>query len=152
MFDEWHNDLTNFLNILSKTLHFELVELVIVRRGRVVHVEAFIDKESGGITIDECSLVNKQLSGYIEEKNLIAEDYVVEVSSPGLDRPLKTKKDFLRVKGFQARFHLNEMLEGKKEYMGVVLEVNDQAVKIENKKMTMEIQYNKIHKAVLILD
>jgi len=152
MFDEWQNDLTDFLNTLSKSLHFELVELIIIRRGRAIHVEAFIDKESGGITIAECSSVNKQLSRYIEEKNLIAEDYVVEVSSPGLDRPLKTKRDFSRVKGFQVRFHLNEMLEGKKEYMGVILEVNDQAVRIENKKTTMEIQYNKIHKAVLILD
>lgn len=152
MFDEWQNELTDFLNTLLKSLDFELVELMIIRRGKIIHVEAFVDKESGGINMDECSLVNKHLSRYIEEKNLIAEDYVVEVSSPGLDRPLKTKRDFSRVKGHRVRFHLNGMLEGKKEYTGVVVEVNDQAVRIENKMILMEIQINKIHKAVLILD
>ncbi len=152
MFDEYQLVLTDFINTLTKSLHSELVELKIIRRGKVIHIEAYVDKESGRINLDECSKINRSLSQYIEEKNLIAEDYVVEVSSPGLDRPLKTKKDFSRVKGFQVRCHLNEMVKGKKEYSGVILDVNDQAICIENKKTKVEIQYNTIHKAVLILD
>ena len=152
MFDHWQQDLTGFLNELSKSLSFELVELNIRRLGKVIQVEVFVDKESGGITMDECSAVNRQLSRYLEEKNLIADDYVVEVSSPGLDRPLKIKKDFLRAKGAEVRFHLIDMIEGKKEHSGIIKTVEDNAVYVETKKITVVIPFDKIQKAVLMID
>ncbi len=153
MFEQYHKELTEFLEDLTPTLHCELIELIIRQKGKVLHVEAIVDKENGGINLDECSAVNKQLARYIDEKNLIAEDYVVEVSSPGLDRPLKTQKDFKRVKELEVRFHLKDMIEGKKEHMGIVKEVADNAVTIETKKAAViEIPLEKIQKAVLILD
>ena len=152
MFDHWHQDLTVFLNDLTKSASFELIELNIRRLGKVIQVEVIVDKETGGITLGECSVINKQLSKYIEEKNLIADDYIVEVSSPGLDRPLKTKKDFLRVKGAEVRFHLMDLIEGKKEHSGIVKAVEDNAVYVETKKMTVVIPFDKIQKAVLIID
>ena len=152
MFDHWHQDITIFLDELSESLSLELVELNIRRLGKVIQVEVFVDKETGGITMDECSAVDRQLSRYIEEKNLIADDYVVEVSSPGLDRPLKTKKDFLRAQGTEVRFHLIEMVEGKKEHSGIVKVVEEHAVYVETKKITVVIPFDKIQKAVLIID
>lgn len=152
MFEAEHKELNQFLDELTRSLSCELVELLIRRQGKVVHIEVLVDHEEGGITLDECSAINKQLSKYIEEKNLIAEDYVVEVSSPGLDRPLKTSKDFRRVLGESARFHLSEIIEGKIEHMGVIQEVNDDVIKVETKKNMIQIPIHKIQKAVLIFD
>ena len=78
---------------------------------------------------------------------LISGDYVVEVSSPGLDRSLKNRKDFMRVTGREVRFFLNTMVENKLEQAGIVVEVHDDRVGIDSKGRRIEIHFEKINKA-----
>ena len=74
---------------------FELVDVEWVKEGANWYLRAYIDKENG-ITVDDCEEVSRALSDLLDEEDFISENYILEVSSPGLDRPLKKEKDFAR--------------------------------------------------------
>ena len=139
------------LATILSTTSFELVELNIHRSTRSTIIQVFADKPNGGITLDECSMINRKLSEKLEEENFILGRYIVEVSSPGLDRPLKTVKDFLKVMGREVRFHLLEPIENKIEHSGKIKEVHDDEVIIESKLQTITIPFRIIQKAVQII-
>lgn len=151
MTEELRDKIEDIIVPLIREAGLELVELKIVRKGKVVHVVVLADKPRGGISIDECTLINRRLSQKIEEDNFIIDDYVVEVSSPGLDRPLKSKKDFLRAMGCMVRFHLSELVENKLDHEGMIHEVFDDNVVIKTKNSSVAIPLDKIHKAVQII-
>ena len=131
-------------------LSAELVELNIKHRGNTVVIDIIADKR-GGITIGECALINKKIDHTIEEKQWFGEDYVVEVSSPGLDRALKTSKDFTRVIGRSVRFHLSKPVEGKIEYLGVVIEVKEDKILLKKDDQTIIVPLEHISKAVQVI-
>src|SRR3989338_5052122 len=81
----------------------DLVELTVKRRGRTQVIEVLVDKDSGGITLGECSVINREIFRQCDEAQILGEDFQVEVSSPGLDRPLRTAKDFSRKRGQSIR-------------------------------------------------
>jgi ribosome maturation factor RimP len=128
----------------------ELIELNIRRQGSTAFVEVVADKESGGITIDECSRINKDIFQRLERAQVIGEDFVVEVASPGLDRPLKTEKDFGRARGWNVRVHLCEAVEGKREYLGFIQGVEENKVIIKIKQKIVRLPIENIHKAVQV--
>ena len=75
--------------------HFELVDVEYVKEGGTWYLRAYIDKP-GGITVDDCEIVNRALSDLLDEKDFMEDSYILEVSSPGLGRPLKKERDFER--------------------------------------------------------
>ena len=75
---------------------FELVDVEYVKEGSNWYLRAYIDKE-GGITVDDCEMVSRALSDLLDQKDFIEDAYILEVSSPGLGRPLKKEKDFLKL-------------------------------------------------------
>ncbi len=97
--------------------NFELVDVEWVKEGPERYLRAYIDKE-GGITINDCELVSRALSDLLDEKDFISENYILEVSSPGLDRPLKKDRDFERSLGKDVELRLFRPLNGQKEYTG----------------------------------
>lgn len=149
--EELDNAIQEFIIPLMNDLSVELVDLNIRRQNRAIVIDVITDKPQGGITLNECSLVNQRLSQELEEKDLIKEDFTVEVSSPGLDRPLKTVKDFLRNVGRNVRFYLSERVEEKKEYTGIVKEVMDSKIIVDTKKNSVTIPINLINKAVQVI-
>jgi ribosome maturation factor RimP len=110
---------------LLEKVGVELFRLSIVRRKGKVMMEILADKPTGGITLDECAALNRQIIGAIDGQNLIDEDYLLELSSPGLDWPLKTAKDFRRALNRQVRVVLSQPVGEKWEYTGIVQEVMD---------------------------
>ena len=125
----------------------ELVDISSRRQGRQTVIEILVDKLNGGITIDECSRINREIGNAIEAQNLISESYLLEVSSPGLDRPLKTRRDFERILHRQARLILKERVGERGEYTGEILEVNDQGVTIATKQGSLAVPFEKINVA-----
>ena len=75
----------------------ELVDVQYKKEGKTWYLRVFIDKE-GGITVEDCQKVSGPIGDLIEIENIVSSEHILEVSSPGLDRPLKTEKDFLRFK------------------------------------------------------
>ncbi len=109
---------------------FELVDVEYVREGGNWYLRAYIDKE-GGITIDDCELVSRWLSDRLDELDFIDDSYILEVSSPGLGRPLKKEKDFARAVGKEVEVRLFRPLNRQKEYRGYLQEYDAGSVTIE---------------------
>ena len=130
-----------------KQYEVELVALKIKQHGSSVTIEIFVDKPQGGINLDACAEINREINQQLEEEDFINSHYVVSVCSPGLDWPLKTKKDFLRMQGRKIRVLLTEKVDGRGEYVGVVHQVQDAAVVllVDSKEVTLPL--DKILKA-----
>jgi ribosome maturation factor RimP len=130
-----------------KAQGLELVELICNYQGRDLFLRLLVDKPEGGITIRECGEVNRRVSAMLEEANIIEQGCVLEVSSPGLDRPLSAKNDFLRNLNKKARFFLAEPVNGKVELEGFIRKADDNSVYIETEGLAVEIPFVKINKA-----
>jgi ribosome maturation factor RimP len=141
--------ITQFTDVLSAEL---VVDWNLKKRGKTTVIEIIADKPGGGITIGECALINKSVVRGIEEKQWFGGDFVIEVSSPGLDRALKTRNDFHRAIGREIRVHLLEPVEGKVEYKGKISEVNEGQVLINYNGQIITIPLKHISKAVQIIE
>lgn len=109
---------------------FELVDVEYVKEGSTWYLRAYIDKP-GGITVDDCEVVSRKLSDILDEKDYIDEAYIMEVSSPGLGRPLKKEKDYKRSLGEEVEIRTYRMIEKRKEFVGVLTAYDEKTVTIE---------------------
>jgi ribosome maturation factor RimP len=129
----------------------ELVDLIFRNDANKLILRILVDKPTGGITLGECARVNRKLGDLLEEKDLIVQDYVLEVASPGLDRQLKSEKDFSRCTNKEVVFYLNDLIDGKCQWQGVVSKVDLLNVFIDNLGVVLEIPLIKINKARLVI-
>ncbi|HLS23389.1 MAG TPA: ribosome maturation factor RimP [Pseudogracilibacillus sp.] len=132
--------------------NLSLFDLEFVRERNDHFLRVYIDKK-GGVDLDECSIVSEKLSEKLDEEDLIKGSYYLEVSSPGAERPLKTKQDLIDHIGENVFVCLYVHIDGEKQYEGTLLKVEDDIVTIEYKfkhtKKQVEIPYDKIAKARL---
>ena len=98
---------------------FELVDVEYVKEAGEWYLRVYIDKP-GGITIDDCEAVSRRLSDLLDEKDFINDAYIMEVSSPGLDRPLKKDKDFARSIGKDVELKTYKAIDKCKEFTGTL--------------------------------
>ncbi|PIQ88891.1 MAG: hypothetical protein COV72_06335 [Candidatus Omnitrophica bacterium CG11_big_fil_rev_8_21_14_0_20_42_13] len=136
---------------------FDLVELKIKpsSRGRIISILA--DRPYGGITIEECAILNRDLQSFLEDDAVFKEAAELEVSSPGLDRPLVNRKDFLRAMKQALTVFLKNPVSAatggkeKYEFCGNLTEVSDEAIAIETKDGLLTIDLNNIAKAKQVI-
>lgn len=98
---------------------FELVDVEFVKEGSTWYLRSYIDKP-GGIMVDDCEKVSRALEAQLDKEDVIAEAYVLEVSSPGLGRPLKKDKDYVRNEGKEIELRLYKSFEHEKEFRGIL--------------------------------
>ncbi len=132
---------------LCQEMNLELVDLHLRRQGQQTSIEILADQPTGGITLAECAQLNQSINSLLETENVFHGPYLLEVSSPGLDRPLKTKKDFLRVLHREVRIFLEEPIDGKWEYAGQIDQVDDEGIVIENQEGRVSIPLAKMNRA-----
>ncbi len=108
-----------YLLPLMEEHNFELVDVEYVKEAGTWYLRAYIDKE-GGITVDDCEVINRRLSDWLDEEDFIEESCILEVSSPGLGRPLKKEKDFARSIGKEVEVKLYKAFNKQKDYTGVL--------------------------------
>lgn len=111
---------------------FELVDVEYVKEAGTRYLRAYIDKE-GGITIDDCELVSRAFGELLDTEDFIEESYILEVSSPGLGRPLKKEKDFARGIGKDVEVKLFKPLskeKKEKDFFGTLKSYDDTSVTI----------------------
>lgn len=130
----------------------ELVDLIFRYEGGGLVLRILADKPGGGISLDECARLNREISLILDEKDILKGRYLLEVASPGLDRPLATKKDFLRCINKGIRFFLREPTGGKLELEGIIKEADDFAVYLQVKGEILKVNIENIAKAKQILD
>ena len=98
---------------------FELVDVEYVKEGGNFYLRAYVDKP-GGITVEDCETVSREFSDKLDEADFIDEAYIMEVSSPGLGRPLKKEKDFKRSMGEEVEIRTYRPINREKEFYGIL--------------------------------
>ena len=129
----------------------ELVDLLCHHDGGGLLLRILIDRPDGGISLGECAQMNSEFGRLLDEKNLISGRYVLEVSSPGLDRPLRTKADFARCVGRRIHVFLSEPIAGKLELQGIIVQVDEAAVELDREGEIVAVPLEKINKARQII-
>ena len=103
---------------------YDLYDLIFVKEGSNWYLRIFIDKP-GGVTIDDCEIVSRAVEKVLDEKDPIEQSYILEVSSPGLDRPLKKEADFDKYKGSRVDVKLYKPQSGRKLFTGILEGLHD---------------------------
>jgi ribosome maturation factor RimP len=144
-------ELNSLLKDYLISLNFILVDIICRYEGNGLVLRVLVDKSNSGINLDECAMLNREIGVLLDEKDIIKEKYILEVASPGLDRPLRTRDDFLRLLNKPAKFFLNEVINGKLEWDGSIDRVDQNSVFIMAKEGIIELPIIKINKAKLII-
>ena len=127
---------------IIEKLNIELVETEYVKEGSQWFLRLYIDKP-GGVSLDDCQLVHESVTDVIDEADPISGPYVFEVSSPGLDRPLKTERDFIRNIGEIVEISLYAADEnGKKAYEGVLEEYKEGTITVREENTENVMNFN----------
>ena len=134
-----------------ESLGYELVGIEFLRQGKHGLLRVYIDTENG-VTVDDCGKVSHQLSGVLDVEDVIKGQYRLEVSSPGLDRPLFKLAHFERFAGHQARLTLATPIEGQRKFKGVLQGVEDGKVIVNVGENELVLSISAIDKANLIAE
>ncbi|QOJ25030.1 MAG: ribosome maturation factor RimP [Gammaproteobacteria bacterium] len=137
--------LEELLESTLKGMGYELVEVERLAHNKLLRI--FVDKE-GGIGIDDCVTISNHLSRLFAVENI---DYGrLEVSSPGLDRPLRKEADFLRFMGETIKLKLRIPIQGQRNFVGVLREVNNGIIKLEVEGKSLDLELSNVGKARLV--
>lgn len=134
-----------------KNKGIEFVELMHRYEGRDLILRFLVDKPEGSITIQECAQLNFGIGRMLDEADFLGTRYVLEVSSPGLDRPLTTKKDFTRCIDKPVYFFLNEPVNEKMECAGVIRRVENDSVYVDIEGILCAIPLAQINKGKQVI-
>lgn len=136
--EEYEQKTEKLLEPILEANHFELVDVEYVKEGGSWYLRAYIDKP-GGITVDDCEIVNRALGDLLDEHDFIEESYILEVSSPGLGRPLKKERDFARSLGEEVEIRTYRMVNKQKEFRGILKAYDKDKVTIETEEEEEQI-------------
>ena len=139
-----------FAEPLLTDMGMELIEIQFRREGHGWVLRLFIDKE-GGVAIDDCAAVSREIGAYLEVEELIDHAYHLEISSPGLERPLRKREDFLRFTGKLARIKLREPMAGQRVFVGVLLGMDGDFVMLTLDGESIRVDMENISRARLTL-
>ena len=121
-------------------MNFELVDVEYVKEGGTWYLRAYIDKE-GGITVNDCEAVAREMNEILDREDFVEDSYVFEVSSPGLGRPLKKEKDYIRSMGKEVEIRTYRAINREKEFYGILSAYDENTVTIKTEdgtEMTFE--------------
>lgn len=128
--EEYEQKAEKLLAPIVEANGFELVDVEYVKEVGEWYLRGYIDKP-GGITVNDCEVVSRAFSDKLDEHDFIEDSYIMEISSPGLDRPLKKDKDFERNIGKMVELRTYRPIEKQKEFCGVLAAYDGNSVTIE---------------------
>lgn len=118
---------------IIQRMNFELVDVEYVKEGGTWYLRAYIDKE-GGITVNDCEAVAREMNEILDKEDFVEDSYVFEVSSPGLGRPLKKEKDYIRSMGKEVEIRTYRAINREKEFYGILSAYDEKTVTIETEE------------------
>jgi ribosome maturation factor RimP len=133
---------------------FELVDVEFVREPVGWVLRIYADRPEGGITISDCQWISERIGTLLDVEDLIPHAYNLEVSSPGLDRPLKTRRDFERHVGMVVKIKTHEPMDNQRNFKGKVVSTSGRGVTIHDvsRNADVEIPYENIKSARVDVD
>lgn len=146
--------LADIVQPVIEGLGFELIRLRLMG-GKTRVLQIMADRPDGGIGVDECGDISTAVSAVLDVEDPLEDNYVLEVSSPGIDRPLTRLKDFEKWKGWEARVETTELIDGRRRFKGGLMGVEGEEVLIEieegGQDVTIGLQFDWLSDAKLIL-
>ena len=132
-------------------MDYELVDIeYLTEHGRWV-LRVYVDKE-GGVTLDDCARVSREIDDLIEVKDIVAHGYVLEVSSPGLNRPLKRERDFLWARGKKVKIKMANPVKGQRNFIGYLRELREGMLHLEVDGTFIFLSRKDVRKANLVFE
>ncbi|AHF97036.1 ribosome maturation protein RimP [Desulfurella acetivorans A63] len=142
--------LTKILKNSIEAMGYELYDLTYSKGSKKGKLTVYIDK-AGGVSLNDCEVVSKHISVVLDVENIIQESYILEVSSPGINRNLKTKKHYEDSIGKECLINLFNPIDNQKNISGKIVSVTDDGVEIQSGQLKIFIDYKDIKKAKLNL-
>ena len=142
--------LAELLNPILEDLVFEMVR-VRLSNGNPSTLQIMADRLDGQIGVDELAEINTSVGTILDVEDPIPENYTLEISSPGIDRPLTRKKDFDSFQGFEAKVETTELIDGRRRFRGVLAGVNNDEVLINLEEGTIGLKFTWLSDARLVL-
>ncbi len=142
--------LAGLLNPILEDLGFEMVR-VRLSSGDPSTLQIMADRLDGPIGVDELAEINTSVGTILDVEDPIPENYTLEISSPGIDRPLTRIKDFDSFQGFEAKIETTELIDGRRRFRGVLAGVNNDEVLINLEEGTIGLKFTWLSEARLVL-
>ena len=142
--------LAELLNPILEDLGFEMVR-VRLSSGNPSTLQIMADRLDGPIGVDELAEINTSVGTILDVEDPIPENYTLEISSPGIDRPLTRIKDFDSFQGFEAKIETTELIDGRRRFRGVLAGVNNEEVLINLEEGTIGLKFTWLSEARLVL-
>jgi ribosome maturation factor RimP len=133
---------------LTRGLSLEVVDVNITRDGGRAFLRISIDKE-GGVTLDDCAQANELIGQVLEREDVVKGPYVLEVMSPGLDRPLRRRQDYERSRGRRVRVNLKQPFEGERSMRGILRDVTEGTMRLDTGLEVIELSFDAVSSARL---
>ena len=142
--------LAEILTPVIEGMGFELVRVRLMS-GKHKTLQIMAERPDGGIEVDDCAAISTAVSATLDVEDPIEDAYTLEVSSPGIDRPLTRLKDFQTWAGYEAKIETTEMIDGRRRFKGIVHGVEDGEVLIEVPEGIIGLQFDWLSDAKLVL-
>jgi ribosome maturation factor RimP len=146
-----HQTVAEIIAPITQEENIELVDVEYKKVGKTWALRVYIDKKLG-VTLDDCQRISRQVEDLIEVHEVIADPYVLEVSSPGLDRPLKKERDFIRNKEKRVRVKSFSPINGKKQRVGTIQDFKNGTLYLKDTDGIQEIPLENIAQAKLTVE
>ena len=136
---------------MAETMGYEIVRILMIGSGNDQTLQIMAEKPDGTMHIDDCSRLSQAISALLDVEDIIPDAYVLEISSPGIDRPLTRLKDFDRYKDNEARIELATALNGQKKFRGMLRGLEGEEILLDTDTGSVKLPFRDLDKAKLIL-
>lgn len=133
-----------------KNMELELVDIEYLQEGGYWYVRIYIEKLEGDVSLDDCAKVSTAVEDDIDK--LIDNKFFLEISSPGVERPLKKEKDYIRFTGSKIKISLKHKINEKKNFEGILSKFEDSTLFLITENAELEIPFKEVRKANLVYD
>ena len=142
--------LAELLEPAIEGLGFELVRISVQGTGKPT-IQVMAERPDRTMVVEDCAKLSREISTIMDVEDPISSEYVLEVSSPGIDRPLTRLKDFEDFKGFDAKLTTRVMVDGQRRFKGKLLGVSGEIITVQTQEGEKELELSNIEKAKLVL-
>jgi ribosome maturation factor RimP len=150
MSDAMTEELKAIIEPVADAMGFEVVRISFGGGGRPI-LQVMAERPDGTMTVEDCTRLSRELSVFLDVENPVPGGYLLEVSSPGIDRPLTRLKDFERYEGCDAKLELHEPVNGQRRWRGVLAGVENDQIALADQNEKHLFGFSQIRKAKLVL-
>ena len=142
--------LASIITPVIEDLGFELVRVRLMS-GKATTLQIMAERPEGGIEVDQCATISTAIGATLDVEDPIVDEYTLEVSSPGIDRPLTRLKDFATFEGYEAKIETSELIDGRRRFKGQLAGVEGNDVLINVEEGTIGLNFDWLSDAKLVL-